>query len=85
MSKFFLGFIVAIGMVIGCGAAGNTAVSSKTKQYPVIRIIQVGVADFRHDRFQDISVIKDTKTGQEYIYATGYQGGPCIIKVEDDE
>ncbi len=84
MSKFCLGFIVAIGLVIGCGAADNTADSPKPEKQIPVRLIQVGKSDITSYRYHS-GIFKDTKTGQEYIYAYGWEGGVVILKVEDDE
>ncbi len=87
MSKFCLGFTVAIGLVIGCGAVNNTAsTSSKPKLSNRLVVVSektslggTGKGVFGNPVY--LVVIKDTKTGTEFIVVWDSSGTPSIIQI----
>lgn len=67
MSKFFLGFIVCLGMVIGCGAADNTAVS-RSDTGTNSRLVVVDQISFQYNSLA--TILRDTKSSQEFLCVT---------------
>lgn len=83
---FITGMLVVVGTQVpsivenGIYKSVYAQVSDKT---PTKRLVRVGYKESFLNRHDDITVILDTKTGQEYIYASNYNGGVAIIKIED--
>lgn len=74
ISKFALGFIVAIGMVIGCGAVNSapTAATKTAKKGLPARLVVVSKV-LRYEiggydtQFTKMFIVKDTKTKKEFL------------------
>ena len=81
MTKFCLGFLLAIGLVIGCGAAGNSSVSpsASVKQGLPVRLVVVSkVLSYEVDgydtQFTKMFIVKDTKTKKEFLVVKTNEG-----------